>query len=174
MPQLDEGTGPEGADLSYYDRYAPLIFAYLYRQVSSQQDAEDLLLEVFMAAFQHEAFRTFERERQIAWLKRVARNKVVDRYRHQARLSMLPLEQAMETLDEALTPEQHVLRQEAYEHLYRSLQQLSFVQQQVIRLRFGYRLRLTEIAEKLGKSESNIRSILSRTLRSLRSIYEQQ
>jgi RNA polymerase sigma factor (sigma-70 family) len=174
MPQLDEGVVPDGIDITFYDHYAPLIFTYLYRQVSSQQDAEDLLLEVFLAAFQHKPFRTFDSERQIAWLKRVARNKVIDRYRHQARLTMLPLEMALETLDEALTPEQHVLRQEAYEQLYRSLKQLSSIQQQIIHLRFGYRLRMAEIAEILDKPESTVRSILSRTLRYLRAIYEQQ
>ncbi len=174
MSQLGEGVVPDGIDITFYDRHAPLIFSYLYRQVSSQQDAEDLLLEVFLAAFQHEPFRTFDSERQIAWLKRVARNKVIDRYRHQTRLTMLPLEMAMERLDEALTPEQHVLRQETYEQLYQSLKQLSFIQQQVIQLRFGYRLRLTEIAEMLDKPESTVRTILSRTLRYLRTIYEQQ
>jgi RNA polymerase sigma-70 factor (ECF subfamily) len=174
MPQLDEGVIPDGIDITFYDHHAPLIFTYLSRQVSSQQDAEDLLLEVFLAAFQHEPFRDFDSERQIAWLKRVARNKVIDRYRHQARLTMLPLETALETLDEALTPEQHVLQQEAYEQLYRALKQLPSMQQQIIYLRFSYRLRLNEIAEMLGKRENTVRSILSRTLRYLRTIYEQQ
>ena len=80
MPQLDEGAVPEDGDLTCYDRYAPSIFAYLYRQISSHQDAEDLLLEVFMAAFQHEPFRALESERQIAWLKGKVSQRTSDTY----------------------------------------------------------------------------------------------
>jgi RNA polymerase sigma factor (sigma-70 family) len=174
MPQLDEGVAHSGIDITLYDRYAPLIFTYLYRQVSSPQDAEDLLLEVFLAAHQYKPLHEFNDERKIAWLKRVARNKAIDKYRHNARLTMLPLEEAIETLDEALTPEQHVLRQESYQQLYAALKRLSITQRQIIHLRFSYRLRLNEIAEMLGKPESTVRNILSRTLRHLRTIYEQQ
>jgi RNA polymerase sigma-70 factor (ECF subfamily) len=174
MPQLDEGVARRGIDITLYDRYAPLIFTYLYRQVSSPQDAEDLLLEVFLAAYQYKPLHEFKDERKIAWLKRVARNKVIDKYRHNACLTILPLEEAIEKLDDALTPEQHVLRQESYQQLYEALKRLSATQQQIIHLRFSYRLRLNEIAEMLGKPESTVRNILSRTLRHLRTIYEQQ
>ena len=39
-----------------YRRYAPGIFAYLYRETSSREDAEDILLEVFLAALERENF----------------------------------------------------------------------------------------------------------------------
>lgn len=45
-----EGTLPhDSPDAMLYQRYAPSIFAYLYRQTTSREDAEDLLLEVFLA-----------------------------------------------------------------------------------------------------------------------------
>lgn len=51
MHPLKAGAMQDGVDMGLYDRFAATIFAYLYRQVASQQDAEDLLLEVFTAAF---------------------------------------------------------------------------------------------------------------------------
>ena len=36
-------------DVTLYDRYASTIFAYLARQLPSLQDAEDMLLDVFIA-----------------------------------------------------------------------------------------------------------------------------
>ena len=82
MQQLNADEAQRGIDITLYDRYASTVFAYLYQQVSSQQDAEDLLLEVFMAAHNSETFFGITTKRQLAWLRRVARNKVVDRYRH--------------------------------------------------------------------------------------------
>jgi RNA polymerase sigma-70 factor (ECF subfamily) len=174
MSQIDDGVVQFGIDMALFDRYATLIFAYLRRQVSSQQDAEDLMLEVFLAAFQYNQFSTLDTERQIAWLKRVARNKVVDRYRHNSLLTLLPLETVMETLKDEFMPEHQVLQKEAYQQLYQSLKQLSPIQQQVIQMRFGDCLPLIEIADILGKQAGTVRSILSRTLRHLRMIYEQQ
>ena len=174
MQQLKEGEENHGADVTLYDRYASLIFAYVNRQLPNQQDAEDVLLEVFMAALLHDHLLEFTAEQQIAWLHRVARNKVIDRYRHNTQVTILPLELALEMVDADPTPEQHIEQQEAYERLYHSLEQLPLLQQQVVRLRFGNGLRFSEIADLLGKSEGTVRRLLFRTLRRLRSIYEQK
>lgn len=37
-----------------YQCYAPAIFAYLLRQLGSREDAEDMLLEVFLAVLEKE------------------------------------------------------------------------------------------------------------------------
>src|SRR5581483_10790678 len=111
-----------------YDRFAATILAYLCQMVSNRQDAEDLLLEVFMAAFNNELLLGLPAGRQLAWLRHVARNKAVDRYRHAARLNMLPLDQASETEDEGLTPQQLAERQQSYECLSQAFGQLSPIQ----------------------------------------------
>ncbi len=49
MRQPNAGETQNGGTL--YDRFAPTLFPYLYAQTASVQDAEDLLLEVFIAAF---------------------------------------------------------------------------------------------------------------------------
>lgn len=172
MQPLKAGETQDGVDITLYDRFASTIFAYLYRQLSSQQDAEDLLLEVFTAALAHPALADLTEERQIAWLRRVARNKVIDRYRHAALHVELPLEHALDTEDGQLTPEEYALRQESYERLHRAVQQLAPLQQQLIRLRYGNGLRLIEIAAIFEKSEGTVRKMLARTLHHLRSIYD--
>jgi DNA-directed RNA polymerase specialized sigma24 family protein len=51
-----------------YQRQAPVIFAYLCRHASSREDAEDLLLEVFLAALEHRKFQALgEKEQQANW-----------------------------------------------------------------------------------------------------------
>lgn len=172
MQQLNTDTGQNGVDITLYDRYASAILAYICQQVASSQDAEDLLVEVFMAAHNHIALSSLSEERQLAWLRRVARNKVIDRYRHAALLTLLPLERVVETEDSALSPEQRAVQQENYQRLYFALEQLSPAQQQLIHLRYGNGLRLVAIADMLEKPEGSVRKMLARTLRQLRAIYE--
>ena len=172
MQQLNTDAGQDDVQITLYHRYASTILTYLCQQVASRQDAEDLLAEVFMAAHTHAALTTLSEERQLAWLRRVARNKVIDRYHHAALLTMLPLEQIVETEDSSLTPEQRAIQQENYRRLYSALAQLAPAHQQLIRLRYGNGLRLVAIAELLEKPEGSVRKMLARTLRQLRAIYE--
>jgi sigma-70-like protein len=94
MQHLNAEGAQDSPGNTLYLRYASTIFTYLSQQVANLQDAEDLLLEVFIAAFKYKMLADLPAESQLAWLRRVARNKVIDRYRHTALLALLPLEQA--------------------------------------------------------------------------------
>ena len=72
---------------------------------------------------------------------------------------------------EHLEPEQALLRQEALAELTDAIAQLSPLQQDVLRLRFGYGLPCGDIAAILNKKESAVRMLLSRALKALRSVY---
>jgi RNA polymerase sigma-70 factor (ECF subfamily) len=156
-----------------YRRTAPALLAYLLRQVASREDAEDLLLEVFLAALENEQFSTIPEGKQQAWLRMVARNKVVDYYRRTQRRPSIPLLQMAENIysREELEPEQVALRHEEYSHLYRTMQGLSQSQQEILQLRFGHGLSCNEIATVMEKSEGAVRMLLSRTLKLLRGLY---
>ena len=164
------------SDASLYDRYAHVIFAYVQLHTPSREDAEDLTLEVFMAALEHDNLSGLPESEQLAWLRRVAHNKLVDSYRRSGRPPEVPLEQVAQDVyrDEALTPEQLILRREELECLYKAVGKLSLQQQQVLQLRFGEGLRFAKIATLLNKSEANVRKICSRSLALLRRIYDQQ
>lgn len=173
MQQVNMDNAQNEADSTLYDRFAGIIFHYLFQQVSNEQDAEDLLLEVFLAALQDRSLSDLPGWRQLTWLKRVARNKVIDRYRHIALVNLLPIEQALEMEDTALTPEQYTEQKENYERLYQSIAQLTSLQRELIRLRYRNGLRFSEIAAILEKSEEAVRQLFGRTLQQLRTIYDQ-
>ncbi|MFL5655482.1 MAG: RNA polymerase sigma factor [Ktedonobacteraceae bacterium] len=174
MQQQDECAQLDSAAL--YQRYAASIFAYLRLHTPSWEDAEDLLLEVFTAALEQENLSWLTEKQQFVWLRRVAQNKLVDRYRRSMHLSVLPLEQVVDTVraEEALTPEQLAVRREELERLYAVVGKLSLLQQQVLQLRMGDGLRFAEIAVLLNKREDAVRKLFSRTLAFLRKIYDQQ
>lgn len=159
-----------------YQRYGKALFVYLRGCHISREDAEDLLLEVFLAALEHPHFSAIEEQAQWAWLRRVAHNKVVDLYRHSLRHPSVTLERLAEPLyeDEALAPEHLLLQEEKGAWLRACLQNLSPLQQKVLRLRFAEELRCAEIASRVGKSEVAVRIVLSRTLNLLRDTYEKQ
>jgi RNA polymerase sigma-70 factor, ECF subfamily len=149
------------------------IFAYICQRISNQQDAEDLLVEVFLAAFNNEALSGLPTDRQLAWSLRVTRNKMVDRYRHLALLKQVPIELAREVEDDTPTPEQYAEQQESYERLYQALEQLLPLQRELIRLRYTKSLSFFEIARIFEKSEGAVRKLYARTLQQLRCIYYQ-
>jgi RNA polymerase sigma-70 factor, ECF subfamily len=159
-----------------YQRFAPVLFAYLYRHTSSREDAEDLLLEVFLAALEHSGFARLSEKEQEGWLWSVARNKTVDHYRRAARRPGVQLDLVLEDLyeREEYAPEHVTLRREEYARLRANIAQLPELQQEVLRLRFANDLHCSEIATVLQKSEGSIRMLLSRTMKLLRAVYAKE
>ena len=172
-------TSPSLDDASIavlYQRYAHTLLAFIRRYASTREDAEDALLEVFLAAFEQNVLARVSEGEQLAWLRKVAHNKCVDLYRRSRHRQAMPLEEVSEPLyeDEELGPEQFALRSEEYALLRAHLANLPEIQQELLRLRFAHNLRCGEIARRFGKSEGAVRMLLARTLNLLRGLYEQQ
>lgn len=174
QPQRCSPVAHDAAFAELYQRHVYALLKTIRSHVSTREDAEDVLLEVFLAAFERNALAGLGEGEQLAWLQRVARNKCVDLYRRTQRRSTLSLETVAEALydDEERAPERFVLQSEEYARLHAHLVQLPEQQQQILRLRFAHDMRCAEIARRLNKSESAIRMRLSRTLNFLRQVYE--
>jgi RNA polymerase sigma factor (sigma-70 family) len=159
-----------------YALHASAIFAYVRLYIASQEVAEDLVLDVFLAALECSYLLARSEELQRAWLRRVAHYKIIDYYRQQSRRQFVSLEYVADTLyeDEALSPERSALLRESYEQIVTIVKRLPEFQQQVVRLRVVYGLRCTEIASILGKKESTVRTTLARALNAIRTIYEKE
>lgn len=159
-----------------YRKYAPALLTYVRMRVPSPEDAEDLVVEVFVAALEHANFVALSEKAKQLWLWRVTRNKVIDAYRRAKTRQNVTLEHVAEGLfeDEMFSPEYSALRQEDYMDLYAHLQSLPPLQQQILRMRFGQDLSCSEIATTLGKQENVVRVTLSRSLNLLRKIYRRR
>ncbi len=156
-----------------YQQYAPALFAYLLRNVSSREDAEDLLLDIFTAALEKLASAAIDEQRFPSWIWAVAHNKVVDyhrrtRVRAHQRLSKVE-DSLYEREDQA--PEHIALRNEEYRKLHEVLQELPENQREIVRLRFGHGLSFGEIATIISKNESSVRMMLHRAIKLLRKLY---
>src|SRR5574340_1666452 len=81
-----------------YGTYAPGLFTYVRMHITPVEDAEDLLVEVFLAALENAKFHTLSEKEQQLWLWRVTRNKVIDTYRRAKTRQNATLEQVAESL----------------------------------------------------------------------------
>jgi RNA polymerase sigma factor (sigma-70 family) len=170
---LDENIDSTTAFL--YQQHAQNLITYLRLHLPQREDAEDILVDIFVAAMENQALSALEPGQQRQWLWRVAHNKVADYYRLVAhRRHTVTLEEVTDSLldDDELTPEWLAERSEEYARLQMHVQGLPEIQQKVLHLRFVNGLRCADIARMVGKREGTVRMILSRTLNFLRSIYE--
>src|SRR6266513_4135141 len=138
--QVNRHTAQVEQDMALlYRKYAPGLLAYVRMRVPSPEDAEDLVVEVFVAALENAKFAVLSEKAKPLWLWRVTRNKVIDAYRRAKTRQNVTLEHVADGLfeDEMAGPEYSALRQEDYIDLYAHLQRLPLLQQQILRMRFG-------------------------------------
>jgi RNA polymerase sigma factor (sigma-70 family) len=155
-----------------FENYGSAIFGYLRMHVRSLEDAEDLLLEVFLAALEHDNLAALSSGEQLAWLRRVAHNKLLNILRQAQRRPQVALDAIVEINLEEENPEELMLKQEERSQLWASLQKLPVLQRHILQLRYGDGLRCAEIALLLNKREGAVRKQLSRSIRFLRCVYQ--
>jgi RNA polymerase sigma-70 factor (ECF subfamily) len=163
-------------DGTLFDRYGAGLFAYIRAHTDTREDAEDLTVEVFIAALEHDDLsRLHESTAQLAWLKKVAHNKLIDYYRWKQRHPAVDLDQLTGTLlDEDTLPEDAAMRSETHRELRIHINKLSAFQQLLLQLRYGNNMRCPEIAQLVGKSSGSVRQTLTRTIKELRKHYHIQ
>ncbi len=156
-----------------YQQHVLRLTTYVCGRVRSREDAEDIVLEVFLAASTRPELVNLSSEKQLAWLQRVAYYKSIDHQRRATQRPAVPLEEAEAVLltGEDQSPEYLALRNEEDMLLRERLSQLPEHYQIVLQLRFVNGLRSPEIAARLQKSEGAIRMLLARALNTLRDIY---
>jgi RNA polymerase sigma-70 factor (ECF subfamily) len=151
-----------------YDRYAELIYRYLYRYLGNAELAEDLTSEVFLRLLQVLGTARAPRDQIRGWLYRVAHNLAMDWFRQQAKGTSLPLDE--ELVADSTSPLANMESHQDKQRLVEAISQLTTCQQQVIVLRFGEGLKLGEIGQLLGKSEGSVKLIQFRAIRRLRKL----
>ena len=75
MQQQEEHQLANSSDSTLYDRHAATILAYARSHTASWQDAEDLTLEVFLVALEHDNLSWLPTKQQLAWLWRATSSK---------------------------------------------------------------------------------------------------
>lgn len=147
-------------------RYRERIYKLIYRWVRHHETAEDLCQEVFLKAWQ--ALPKFRGGALIySWLYRIAVNCSKDYLRKQKRQFVCACEELPDNVDDMLQvterqpgPEEILEKEELKKIISECVRQLPFRQHHVFCLHYREGLPIKEIASRLNKSESTIKSHL--------------
>lgn len=117
MQDPEAGASWSVEDITHYDSLAQPLLTYLCRYAANQQDVEDLLLVVFVAALNDVDFSDLPPQRCLRWLRNVARNTLNNRYR-QHKVPLMALEDDdVDVQDEQTVPAQVLLSSSEQEAL---------------------------------------------------------
>ncbi len=155
-----------------YRRHVGAIYRYIHLRVGREDLAEDLTADVFLKMLEGIESFNYRGVPFAAWLFRIAHDRVVDYFRHQARKETVSLSERLSALGEGpLAMTEAAL---AGERLRQAFGRLTEEQQQVIVLKFGEGLTNAEVGRLLGKSEGAVKSLQHRALTSLRRFLEKE
>jgi RNA polymerase sigma-70 factor (ECF subfamily) len=161
---MDEEHGRALVDL--YDRALPEVFGYLMPRCGDAAVAEDLSAETFLAACDAIG-RSQLNTVSVAWLIGIARHKLVDHWRRQARYERHL--RAVADLTEATDDPWDAHIDAAT--IERILASLSAVNRMALTLRYLDGLSVPEVAELLGRTVPATDQVLARARSSFRNHY---
>jgi RNA polymerase sigma-70 factor, ECF subfamily len=148
-----------------YAEQLPRVYNY-FRYRVGPDDAEDLTSETFGKAWR--ARHRYRRDLAgfSTWLMTIARNVAVDHWRR--RHVHLPLEAAADVPSGSGSPEDHALAQSDRERLGELMQGLPEQKRELLALKYGAGMTNRAIARLTGLTDSNVGTILHRTILELR------
>jgi RNA polymerase sigma-70 factor (ECF subfamily) len=142
--------GDEQALSALYDRYRLILFGLILRILHSQQEAEDVLQEVFLQVWRRASDFDETRGRPFTWLVTLARSRAIDRLRSLGSRERTAQEAARSTPDSISDAADDAVKSEQGEIVRKALRELPDEQRRTLLLAYFEGLTQTEIAERLN------------------------
>jgi RNA polymerase sigma factor (sigma-70 family) len=140
-------------------RYQARLLAFCRHMLSSREDAEDVLQEVFAAAFN--AINADEREINVRpWLYRIARNRSLNHLRKAQAIGVDSMD--VHLSEHGLTTADKVHKREEFRQLMADVQDLPETQRTALLLREIDALSYEQIAEAMETTVPSVKSLLVR------------
>lgn len=152
----------DGALTEIHQTYYRPIYRYIAFRVGDQTLAEDLTSEVFTRLLSALRDKSAPQNTLRGWLYGVASRVVSDHFRQSGRANQVELSDMLPT--EHGIPEEEVDKALSSEQLQTAMRELTDEQQRVLALRFGFGMRIREVAETIGKSEGAVKQLQLRAL----------
>ncbi len=164
LPTADTLRSCRSAEELWGD-FGARLRAFIRGRVSTEEDAEDVLQEVFLK-IHRQACSVEDQGKVQAWVYRIARNAIVDHYRDRERREQLEGESTENLMPVA--PEDHGdVHEEILSCLIPMIEQLPTKYRDALRLADVEGLPQQEVAQRLGLSLSGAKSRIQRARRGL-------
>ena len=164
-------SGDKGAFDTLYHRHVTPVYRYVYIRMRSKEDAEDIVQEAFLKAY--EALPGYEARGGsfLPFLFTVARNLLIN---HSKKKRPIATEnEIMDREDSGERTSRETEMRELRESLADAMETLTETEREVVELKFFAERSYTEIAEALGKREDAIRQHVARSMKKMR-VYMRQ
>ncbi|HZL49095.1 MAG TPA: sigma-70 family RNA polymerase sigma factor, partial [Solirubrobacteraceae bacterium] len=156
--------GQHAAFETLFSRYQSRLLSFCRHMLSSKEDAEDVLQEVFTAAFN--AILADEREINVRpWLYRIARNRSLNHLRRASAVGVDSMD--IHFAEGGISTGDKVLRRESFRQLIGDVQQLPETQRTALLLREIDALSYEQIAHAMETTVPSVKSLLVRARISL-------
>jgi RNA polymerase sigma-70 factor (ECF subfamily) len=143
-----------------YERHFDRVYAFVARRVGDRAEAEDLTADVFHHALAHLGRFEWRGVPFVAWLLRIARNTLADRWQRAARERGQPSPDADDD-GSMVDVDRRVLLSDL-------VGRLPHDQRYVVAERFVEQKSIREIAKALGRTEGAVKQLQFRALETLR------
>ncbi|MFI5004413.1 MAG: RNA polymerase sigma factor [Solirubrobacterales bacterium] len=156
--------GQHAAFETLFSRYHTRLLSFCRHMLGSREDAEDVLQEVFAAAFN--AVLADERPINVRpWLYRIARNRSLNHLRRASAIGVDSMD--VHFADHGLSTDGQVLRRESFHELIGDVQRLPETQRTALLLREIDALSYDQIALAMDTTVPSVKSLLVRARISL-------
>jgi RNA polymerase sigma factor (sigma-70 family) len=156
--------GQHAAFETLVSRYQSRLLAFCRHMLGSREDAEDVLQEVFAAAFN--AILADEREINVRpWLYRIARNRSLNHLRRASAIGVDSMD--IHYAENGLSTAEKVMRRESFRQLIGDVQHLAETQRTALLLREIDALSYEQIADAMETTVPAVKSLLVRARISL-------
>lgn len=162
--------GDEQALSALYDRYRLILFGLILRILHSQQEAEDVLQEVFLQVWRRASDFDETRGRPFTWLVTLARSRAIDRLRSLGSRERTAQEAARSTPDSISDAADDAVKSEQGEIVRRALRELPDEQRRTLLLAYFEGLTQSEIAERLNTPLGTVKTRMRSGMMKLREL----
>ncbi len=167
--RLQSKHDPE-AFAALYDEYIKRIYRFVYFKVNNATEAEDITSEVFLKAWNYIINNDGAEIKSFSGLLyRIARNSIIDLYRHKATHNETVLEPEQEIGDGGKWYAD-LNKQIDNQKIIQAIKKLKQEYQEVVTLKYVDELQIEEIAEITGKGNIAVRVTLHRAIKKLKDL----
>ena len=156
----------------YRENYKP-IYNYIFMQLLHRQEAEDIVSDVFMKAYDAYVFYDPSSASEKTWLFRIAKNRLIDHYRRRA---VRPVDTVEDEVLEAVPTdggEFDAIEDDTNRIVYSVLSRLRPEEREILLMRYIREMKNPEIAAELGIAEKAASERIRRALAKCRKIMEE-